>query len=366
MSESGRSLTVPVAIQANPYKIQIGSGILSTAGAHSAKVVKPCSCAVISDEIVAPLHAEQLLSSLREAGFTPHLITIPSGESSKSMAQASQLCDHLIGYGLDRKSALFALGGGVVGDLAGFVASIHFRGIPVIQVPTTVVAQVDSSIGGKTGVNSPLGKNLIGSFHQPSLVLADTETLSTLPDRIFQEGLAEVIKHAVIADAAMLDLLPPSRNADLSDLIARNASIKATIVAQDEFETSGTRALLNFGHTIGHAVESVAGYGTLSHGEAVAIGMIAALDLSVRLAGLPLDQAHRVQQTIKDCGLPSSIPANLSTESLLAVLGRDKKFDQGACRFVLTKQLGTAFVSNEVTLDDVTGAIERLRGKGRS
>jgi 3-dehydroquinate synthase len=362
MSESGRFFTVPVAIQANPYKIQIGRGILSAAGTQAAKVVKPCNCALISDEIVAPLHAEQLLSSLREAGFTPHMITIRSGESSKSMAQASELCDRLIGYGLDRKSVLFALGGGVVGDLAGFVASIHFRGIPVIQVPTTVVAQVDSSIGGKTGVNSPLGKNLIGTFHQPSLVLADTETLSTLPDRIFQEGLAEVIKHAVIADAAMLDLLPPSRNSDLSELIARNASIKATIVAQDEFETSGTRALLNFGHTIGHAVESVAGYGTLSHGEAVAIGMIAALDLSVRLAGLPLDQAQRIQRTIKDCGLPSSIPGNLSTESILAALGRDKKFDQGAIRFVLTKQLGSAFVSNQVTLDDVTGAIERLRG----
>ncbi len=362
MSELDGFLTVPVSLQATPYQVHIGQGLLTLAGKLTAEIINPCLCAVISDEIVAPLHAENLLASLKEAGFTPHLLTVPSGESSKSMIQASELCNRMIERGLDRKSALFALGGGVVGDLAGFVASLYFRGIPVIQVPTTVVSQVDSSIGGKTGVNSPLGKNLIGTFHQPSLVLSDTVTLSTLPHRIFQEGLAEVIKHAVIADLAMLDLLPPSREFDLSDLIARNAAIKATIVAQDEFETSGTRALLNFGHTIGHAIESVAGYGTFSHGEAVAIGMIAALDLSVRLAGLPPDQAQRVQQTILDCGLPTRIPANLSTEALLAALGRDKKFDRGAIRFVLTKQLGTAFISHEVTLNDVTSAIERLRG----
>lgn len=363
MNETEGLLTVPVALQATPYKILIGQGILSKAGKYSATVLKPCRCAVISDEIVAPLHAERLLTSLKEAGFTPHLLTLPAGEASKSMAQTSDLCDQLIQLGLDRKSAIFALGGGVVGDLAGFVASIHFRGIPVIQVPTTVVAQVDSSIGGKTGVNSPLGKNLIGSFHQPSLVLADTTTLATLPERVFQEGLAEVIKHAVIADGTMLDLLPPNRETDLSPLIARNVAIKANIVAQDEFETKGTRALLNFGHTIGHAVESVSGYGILSHGEAVAIGMIAALDLSVRLAGLPLEQAQRVQSVIEACGLPVSIPASLSTNALLAALGRDKKFDQGAIRFVLTKQLGSAFVSNEVTLSDVTEAIERLRNR---
>ena len=356
-------IQVPVALQATPYKILIGQGILSKAGKYSVAVLKPCRCAVISDEIVAPLHAERLLTSLREAGFTPHLLIIPAGEASKSMAQASALCDSLIELGLDRKSALFALGGGVVGDLAGFVASIHFRGIPVIQLPTTVVAQVDSSIGGKTGVNSPLGKNLIGSFHQPSLVLADTATLATLPEEVFQEGLAEVIKHAVIADAAMLDLLPPNRETDLSELIARNATIKAGIVTQDEFETKGTRALLNFGHTIGHAVESVAGYGAYSHGEAVAIGMIAALDLSVRLAGLPLEQAKRVQSVIEACDLPVSIPPSLSTDTLLAALARDKKFAQGAIRFVLSKQLGTAFVSNEVTLTDVTEAIERLRDR---
>jgi len=355
-------LIVPVKLQDAPYDIVIGQGLLTSAGEAVAKVVKPCLCAVITDETVAHLHAEQLMISLRAAGFTPHLLLIAAGEASKSMTSAADLCDRLIALGLDRKATVFALGGGVVGDLAGFVASIHYRGIPVIQCPTTVVAQIDSSIGGKTGVNSHLGKNLIGTFHQPRLVLSDTATLATLPERIFREGLAEAIKHAVIADEPMLGLLPPDRSSDLSPLIARNAAIKAGIVAEDEFETKGTRALLNFGHTIGHAIESVAGYGTLSHGECVAIGMIAALDLSVRLAGLSQDQADRVKEVITACGLPTTIPADLPTEQILAALGRDKKFDHGAIRFVLTKQLGSAFVSDKVTLGDVTEAVERLKG----
>lgn len=354
-------ITVPVALREKPYDILIGHGLLTEAGEAAAKVVKPCLCALIADSTVAPLHAEKLMASLRASGFTPHLLEIPPGEASKSMEMAAGLCDQLIGLGLDRKAALFAVGGGVTGDLAGFVASIHYRGIPVIQCPTTVVAQVDSSIGGKTGVNSPLGKNLIGTFHQPSLVISDTSTLSTLPERIFREGLAEVIKHAAIADAAMLDLLPPDRTSDLSRLVARNAEIKARIVAEDEFETKGTRALLNFGHTVGHAIESVAGYGALSHGECVAIGMIAALDLSVSLAGLPQDQAGRVNSVITSCGLPTMIPANLPTERILAAFSRDKKFDRGAIRFVLSKEIGSAFVSDKVTLEDVTRVIERLR-----
>ena len=357
---SANPITIPVPLQDSPYEILIGSGILSRAGELASKVVNPCRCVVISDEVVAALHVSEVLESLRSSGFEPHLLTVPTGEASKSMAFAADLCDRMIHLGLDRKSAVFALGGGVVGDLAGFVASIHYRGVPVIQLPTTVVAQVDSSIGGKTGVNSPLGKNLIGTFHQPRLVLTDTAALSTLPERIFREGLAEVIKHAVIADEEMLRLLPPASTSNLSPLIARNAAIKARIVGEDEFETKGTRALLNFGHTIGHAIEAVAGYGKLSHGECVAIGMIAALDLSVRLAGLPSDQADRVKDVIITCGLPTTIPSDLPTDSILAALSRDKKFDAGAIRFVLTSNLGTAFVSDKVTLDDVTEAIGRL------
>lgn len=357
---SGEIITVPVALSDHPYDVHVGKGLLARTGELATPLLGSRRCAVISDETVAPLHAETVLDSLEKGGFSAHLVTVPAGESSKSMEVAANLCDRLIGLGLDRKGAVFALGGGVVGDLAGFVASIHYRGIPVVQLPTTVVAQVDSAVGGKTGVNSPLGKNLIGTFHQPSLVIADTATLRTLPERIFREGLAEVIKHAVIADATMLDLLPPDRSADLTGLIARNVAIKAGIVVQDEFETKGTRALLNFGHTIGHAVEAVAGYGTLAHGEAVAIGMAAALDLSVRLAGLSSDEAGRVLSVITASGLPVAIPPELSREATLAALQRDKKFDRGAIRFVLTSGLGSAFVSDAVTLGDVTGTIERL------
>ena len=354
-------ITIPVALQDSPYEILIGDGLIARAGELAPRVVAPCRSVVITDDHVYPLHGESLLSSLKLSGFESHPLVIPAGEASKSMDAAAGLCDKLIGLGLDRKGAVFALGGGVIGDLAGFVASIHYRGIPVIQIPTTVVAQVDSAIGGKTGVNSPLGKNLIGTFHQPRLVIADTATLRTLPEKIFTEGLAEVIKHAVIADAPMLDLLPAEKSTDLTGLIARNASIKGRIVAEDEFETKGMRALLNFGHTIGHAVESVAGYGSLSHGECVAIGMTAALGLSVRLAGLPQDQADRVQAVISSCGLPVTIPPTLPTEEILQALSRDKKFDRGAIRFVLTKELGSAFVSDRVTLADVTDAVERLR-----
>lgn len=358
---SSSHVTVPVGLRDHPYDILIGRGLMELAGELSAKVLKPCRCAVISDDRVGPLHGQKLLGSLQKEGFDAHLLTVPEGESSKSMKTAATLCDGLIALGLDRKGAVFALGGGVIGDLAGFVASIHYRGIPVIQIPTTVVAQVDSSIGGKTGVNSDLGKNLIGTFHQPRLVISDTTLLDTLPDRIFREGLAEVIKHAVIADAPMLSQLPPDRAGHLSPLIAANAAIKARIVAEDQFETTGTRALLNFGHTLGHAIEAVAGYGTLSHGECVAIGMIAALDISVRRAGLPQDQADRVKGVITACGLPTSVPGDLGEERILSALSRDKKFDRGAIRFVLTKELGTAFVSDQVTLEDVTGALKKLK-----
>jgi 3-dehydroquinate synthase len=357
---SSAPITIPVDLAGNPYRILVGDGIIGSAGSLASEVIRPCRSALITDENIAPLHAEKVLSSLHQAGFDTHIVTVRAGEASKSMETAATLCDRLIGLGLDRKSAVFALGGGVIGDLAGFVASIHYRGIPVIQMPSTVVAQVDSAIGGKTGVNSPRGKNLLGTFHQPRLVITDPGLLSTLPDRVFREGLAEVIKHAVIADAAMLETLPPDRTAPLAPLIAANASIKALIVTEDEFETKGTRALLNFGHTLGHAIEAVAGYGTLSHGECVAIGMMAALDLSVKLAGLPSDQADRVAGIIKACGLPTRVPKGLGEQDILEALSRDKKFDRGAIRFVLTKELGSAFVSNDVTLEDVTDSLRKL------
>jgi 3-dehydroquinate synthase len=262
----------------------------------------------------------------------------------------------MIEASLDRASLLIALGGGVVGDLAGFAAAVYYRGIPYIQIPTTIVSQVDSSVGGKTGVNAAGGKNLIGSFHQPRLVIADTDTLGSLPKREFNEGFAEVIKHAAIRDPAMLDSLD-----DLPLLIARNVGIKAAIVAEDEFETKGLRALLNFGHTIGHGIEAAAGYGKFLHGEAISLGLRAACRLSVEKSGLPEREAARVSEALDTYRLPAQLDASIETEAILSALKKDKKFAAGGIRFVLLKRLGDAFVSDAVTEEDIRRAIEGLR-----
>jgi 3-dehydroquinate synthetase len=240
--------------------------------------------------------------------------------------------------------------------LAGFAAAVYYRGIPYIQIPTTIVSQVDSSVGGKTGVNAAGGKNLIGSFHQPRLVIADTDTLGSLPKREFNEGFAEVIKHAAIRDPAMLDSLD-----DLPLLIARNVGIKAAIVAEDEFETKGLRALLNFGHTIGHGIEAAAGYGKFLHGEAISLGLRAACRLSVEKSGLPEHEAARVSEALDTYRLPAQLDASIETEAIFSALKKDKKFAAGGIRFVLLKRLGDAFVSDAVTEADIRRAIEGLR-----
>jgi 3-dehydroquinate synthase len=276
------------------------------------------------------------------------------------MEVVAQVADAMIAAGLDRKSLLVALGGGVVGDLAGFVAAIYYRGIPYVQIPTTVVSQVDSSVGGKTGVNAAGGKNLLGAFHHPRLVLADPATLASLPDREFNEGVAEIIKHAAIRDPAMLALLDPKRREGLAELIARNVAIKAKIVAADERETTGERALLNFGHTVGHGIEQAAGYGELLHGEAISIGLIAALRLSVRKAGLPEDEATRVTTALEAFSLPTRVPAGLTTDAIMEALARDKKFEAGRVRFVLIEKLGSAFLSSDVTVEEIREVVTAL------
>ena len=268
------SMIVSVPLQHSPYDVHVGPGLLAQAGVLASGVVRPGRCALISDTNVAPLYAERISKSLSTAGFDVVTLVSAAGEKSKSMEETSSLCEQMISAGLDRSSVVFAVGGGVVGDLAGFVAAIYYRGIPCIGIPTTIVSQVDSSVGGKTGVNASGGKNLIGDFHQPRLVIADTDTLATLPTREMNEGFAEVIKHAAIRDFTMLDALD-----DLPALIARNVAIKAAIVAEDEFETKGVRALLNFGHTIGHGIENAAGYGRYLHGEAISLGLVAACRL---------------------------------------------------------------------------------------
>jgi 3-dehydroquinate synthase len=306
-------------------------------------------CAVITDDRVAPHYLEVVRDGLEKAGFGVHAVVVPAGEKSKSMARVAECCDAMIAAGLDRASFVVALGGGVVGDLAGFVAAIYYRGIPFVQVPTTIVAQVDSSVGGKTGVNAPGGKNLLGAFHQPALVVADPRTLRTLPEREFREGFAEVVKHGIIRDAALLDLIQPGARENLTELIARNIGIKAAIVAADERELSGQRALLNFGHTIGHAIENAAGYGEWFHGEAVSLGMVAALRLSRELVGLSEAEENRCRQLLVELGLPTDLSHLPPVEELLVAMRKDKKFVGGLPRFVLTPRLGEALVSEAVT-----------------
>ncbi len=342
------------------YDALIGAGLLGETGRIVRQRLGGERCAVISDENVTPLFAAIVLESLRGAGFAPELITIAAGEKSKSFTQAGALCEQLSLLELDRASFLVSLGGGVVGDLTGFVASIYLRGISYVALPTTLLAQVDSCIGGKTGVNSAAGKNLIGSFHHPALVIADTGVLRTLPDRIWNEGFAEAIKHGIIRDAALFESIPEVDRQDPAAFVERNIALKSAIVAADEREQNGLRALLNFGHTIGHAIEHAAGYGNLLHGEAISLGMVAAARISVRRAGLSLGECERIIATLRACQLPTTLPADFPREKIFSALLRDKKFEKGYIRFVVAHVLGRASVSGEVTINDLRDATDSL------
>ncbi len=352
---------IPVLLSRNPYEVIVGHDILRRTGEFLNHLLPASKCAVITDSNVGPLYAEELVESLTSAGYDVTQIVVPAGEKSKSMSAAEEVCDQMIAAGLDRRAFAVGLGGGVIGDLTGFVASIYYRGIPHVQIPTSILAQVDSAVGGKTGINSRYGKNLIGAFHQPTLVVADTVTLDTLPKREFNEGFAEIIKHAAIRDGEMLEELSDVSPSTLPALISRNVKIKALIVVEDEFEKHGLRALLNFGHTIGHAVENTAGYGRFLHGEAISLGLTAALYLSEKKAGLDPEISAKVLGALKRFELPTRLPEDLSTDKLMAALSRDKKFEAGEIRFVLVPELGRAFVSKDVTEADLREAIEYIR-----
>jgi len=332
-------------------------------GAETAKKLPGLKVAVITDSNVGPLYASQVLESLTQAGKRPILITVPAGEESKSLSCAEQVCSEMAAAGLDRKSLVVALGGGVIGDLAGFAASIYQRGIPYVQVPTTVLSQVDSSVGGKTGVNLKDAKNMVGTFHQPAHVFADTDTLKSLPKREWNEGFAEIIKHAAIRDASMFDAIEQvaQGKGDLVGLIRRNISIKASVVESDEFERTGTRAILNFGHTIGHAIEAAAGYGRLLHGEAISMGLNAAAWLASKVSGLTSVELERIRAALVAFELPLKLPEDITDEEILRRMKMDKKFDEGSIRFVLIRKLGDAFVSNDVHEGHIKQALEELR-----
>ncbi len=355
---------VSVDLADRSYAVLVAEGILEQAGAQILAAGLSGQAAIISDATVSSFHAATLLSALESAGIRATLHIFPAGEASKSLAVAQEMCSALAAAGHDRKSFVIALGGGVVGDLAGFVASIFYRGIPFVQIPTTIVSLVDSSVGGKTGVNIPEGKNLVGCFHQPRLVLVDPLTLRTLPAREYHEGFAEAIKHAAIRDAAMLDDLvkidPDTREVPAA-LIARNIAIKARIVEADEHETLGIRALLNFGHTIGHGIEASRPYGEIFHGEAISLGMRAALYLSEKHAGLTHEESQKILALLQKFHLPLVLDTDIPTDLVMEKLSRDKKFSSGAIRFVLLRHAGDAYVDAALTQNDLRAAIEHLR-----
>jgi 3-dehydroquinate synthase len=337
------------------YQIKIGMGLLDRLGAECAALGLGRRCVIISDRNVAPRFGAAASKTLRQAGFECELLTVPAGETAKALKTVRACYDQLAALRLERKSFVLALGGGVVGDLAGFVAATYLRGIGFVQAPTTLLAQVDSSVGGKVGVNLKAGKNLVGAFYQPRLVLCGLETLASLPEREFRAGLAEVIKYGVICDARFfrrlerdLPALIRREPGTLAAVVARCCQIKAEVVGQDETE-SGLRAILNFGHTVGHALEAISHYGKYLHGEAIAIGMAAAARLSARQLGLPETEAARIENLLKRAGLPTGVSlTSRQREKLLSAMRLDKKVSGGEVKFVLARRLGEVQFGQDV------------------
>ncbi len=356
---------VRVDLDTRSYDILIADA-LNGVGPAVAERLRPTRLALLADDTVAPLYAEAVRKSCRDAGLAPELVPFPAGEGSKRMEIAELLCRELHRLGLDRKSAILALGGGVTGDLAGFVAAVFMRGIPFVQIPTTILAMVDSSVGGKTGVNLPEGKNLVGAFHQPALVYAATGTLATLSARERSSGLAEAVKHGVIRDPEYLDRIEHDIDAlqtldgeTMAALVAGSCRIKAGVVAADERE-GGVRAILNFGHTVGHAIEALAGYGRHTHGEAVSIGMAAAMRMGEALLGFPVRERERVEAILERLSLPTRF-TGIPTEAVLRATLGDKKAEGGSVRFVLPRRIGEVEIVPLSDQGPVRDAVEAIR-----
>ncbi len=358
---------VPVTLGDRSYEIQIGAGLLARLGPECARRQLGKRCAIITDRHVGPRYGHRVKTALLRAGFEPVLLTVPAGETAKSLKTVQGCYDFLAGHRLERQSFIVALGGGVVGDLAGFVAATYLRGIRFIQVPTTLLAQVDSSVGGKVGVNLRAGKNLVGAFYQPKLVLCDLRVLQTLPGREFRAGLAEVIKYGIIYDAALFAKLErhlasilQREPKVLTEIVARCCEIKAKIVGQDETE-AGVRAILNFGHTVGHALEAISHYGKFLHGEAISIGQVAAARLSARLTGLPGAEADRIERLFQRAGLPAALKLRTQQmDKLFQAMRLDKKVSAGEVKFVLARNLGSVEFGHAVpdqVLREVLGTL---------
>ena len=365
MSESEK---LTVELGARSYDILVGDGLLATAGQRMAPLLRAPRVAVVSDETVAELYLDELMRALSAADIEARSYVVPAGEGTKDFGHLSSLVERLLADKIERSTSLVALGGGVIGDLTGFAAAVTLRGLDFVQIPTSLLAQVDSSVGGKTGINTPQGKNLVGAFHQPRLVLADSGVLESLPRRHMQAGYAEIAKVGLIDDpeffgwleghgAAVVEAEPePLRRA-----VSQACAAKARVVAADERE-AGQRALLNLGHTFGHALEAEVGYGDeLLHGEAVAIGMVMAFELSARLGLCPAADAARVRRHIAAVGLPTGLDAlpgrSWDPATLIEHMSRDKKVRQGRISFVLARGIGQAFLSDDVELDEVAALL---------
>jgi len=354
--------TVNVELGARSYPIHIGDGLIDRAELIVPRLSTK-KAAIVTNEVVGPLYLERLCAGLARAGVEIIPIILPDGEAYKEWQTLNTIFDMLLREHCERSTTLIAFGGGVVGDMGGFAAASYQRGMPFIQIPTTLLAQVDSSVGGKTAINHPRGKNMIGAFHQPRLALADTATLKTLPKREFSAGLAEVIKYGLIRDSAFFDWLEQNvdalRTLDAASLawaIERSCRNKAEIVAADETE-QGERALLNLGHTFGHAIETGLGYGQWLHGEAVAAGTMMAAELSRRLGWIDDADVARIERLFKRAGLPTHGPA-LGLPCYLGLMAHDKKIEAGRLRFVLLRGIGQAVVTSDVDMSDVSAVIE--------
>jgi 3-dehydroquinate synthase len=346
------------------YDVLVGRGILNDLHSEIARLGSFSSYGLVTDELVKPLVADHLLSQLSSQNIDTKLFTFPPGERAKNIETVLDLCQQLLVKGFDRQSLLIAVGGGVVGDVAGFVASIYMRGIPYIQVPTTLLAQVDSSIGGKTGVDLSSGKNLLGAFHQPLLVVSDPDVLATLPLEARREGFSEIIKAALIADPELFSILEQegpklleTNNEQLETIIARAGQVKCQVVSRDEHE-SGLRRILNFGHTLAHALETATNY-SITHGQAVAAGMGVAIRFSQRWAGLIKDEAERALALIENLGLPTELPGDIPSESLLSALEKDKKIQANICHFVLITKIGQAVI-HSIPVEDLRHSLTQI------
>ncbi len=359
---------ITVSLAERSYPIVIGRGLLQSVALVRDHLPLP-RVALVTNDTLWPLYGDAFANALHAANIQVLPIVLPDGEAYKSWPALNQIFDALLEHACDRKTTLIALGGGVIGDITGFAAATYQRGVPFIQIPTTLLAQVDSSVGGKTAINHPRGKNMVGAFYQPQLVLADTETLATLPERELRAGLAEVIKYGLILDATFfvwleqnIDALLARDPAALTYAIQRSCEIKADVVAKDERETAkeGGRALLNLGHTFGHAIETALGYGTWLHGEAVACGMLLAAQLSQQLGRIDRDAVARTRRLIERAGLPTKVP-NIAADVMLEHMGRDKKNEAGTIKLILLKEIGYAYVDATISAPRIHAFLENGR-----